>query len=405
MDSPAAVMVLCLAGAVNRRAVIQPLANDTSWGVTPNLWGAVIAEPGLKKSPVIQAVARPLEHIQDEWWLEHKEALKDYEAEKEKSELRRAAWRDQFKAASKKGNTAPDRPEDEPEQPEARRLIGNDSTFEALHAVMAANPAGILLIRDELTGLLSRLDQEQFGSERAFYLSAWNGDTPHTMDRIGRGTVHVPHCCLSLAGGIQPARLRSYLADALRDGPGNDGLIQRFQLLVWPDKPTDWRLVDRKPSAAYEETVSQVFRKLVQLDCDNPLQARFDPEAQQLFNAYLTGLEKKLLAGGLHPALISHLAKYRSLMPSLALLFELAARAAGGFDGFDGSNPGEFQNFLVSLEHVRLAAAWCDYLESHAQRVYSCITTPQMRAARELAEKVRQRQIGADGSFSCREFT
>jgi hypothetical protein len=118
---------------------------------------------------------------------------------------------------------------------------------------------------------------------------------------------------------------------------------------------------------------------------------------------WLTELEKKLLSGGLHPAMVSHLSKYRSLMPSLALLFELADRAAGGFDGFVGSNPGEFQNFLVSLEHVRLAAAWCDYLESHAQRVYSCITTPQMRAARELAEKVRQRQIGADGSFSCRD--
>ena len=32
MDFPAVVMVLCLAGAVNRRAVIQPKANDTGWG-------------------------------------------------------------------------------------------------------------------------------------------------------------------------------------------------------------------------------------------------------------------------------------------------------------------------------------------------------------------------------------
>ena len=39
MDFPGVLMVLCLAGAVNRRAVIQPKENDSSWIVTPNLWG------------------------------------------------------------------------------------------------------------------------------------------------------------------------------------------------------------------------------------------------------------------------------------------------------------------------------------------------------------------------------
>ena len=46
---------------------------------------------------------------------------------------------------------------------------------------------------------------------------------------------------------------------------------------------------------------------------------------------------------------------------------------------------------------------WCDYHESHACRIYSCITTPQMRAAQLLAEKIRKRQIAAGGLFSCRD--
>src|ERR1051326_4671412 len=37
IDYPAAVIVLCLAGAVNRRAVMQPKANDSSWVIVPNL--------------------------------------------------------------------------------------------------------------------------------------------------------------------------------------------------------------------------------------------------------------------------------------------------------------------------------------------------------------------------------
>jgi putative DNA primase/helicase len=63
---------------------------------------------------------------------------------------------------------------------------------------------------------------------------------------------------MSMLGGIQPGRLRSYLVDAIKDGPGNDGLIQRFQLLVWPDTSTDWTYVDRAPNAAAECSEPQI---------------------------------------------------------------------------------------------------------------------------------------------------
>jgi putative DNA primase/helicase len=392
MDYPAVVMVLCLAGAVNRRVVIQPKANDTGWVIVPNLWGGIIAPPGFMKSPVIQAATRPLNQIQTEWRQEHEEALTDYAREKEEYELRRAAWKEQYKAASKKGNTAPDRPEDEPEEPKLRRLIVNDATFEALHQTMSENPAGILVIRDELTGWWSQLDRAGREGERAFCLQAWNGDTGHTIDRIGRGTIHVEACCMSMLGGIQPGRLRSYMVDALEDGPSNDGLIQRFQLLVWPDTAPDWNYVDRAPDAASEQQAARVFRKLVELDGENPARFRFASHAQELFIEWQAELEAKIRGGELHPALICHLSKYRSLMPALAVLFHLAETAAGNGDAD-----------TVSLRHAQQAAAWCEYLESHARRVYSCIVTPQLRAARELADKIKHRKVGTDGFFSCRD--
>lgn len=390
IDYPAVVVVLCLAGVVNRRAVIQPKASDTGWLIVPNLWGGIIAPPGFMKSPVIQAATRPLNQIQSEWRQEHEAALKDYAREKEEYELRRAAWKEQFKAASKKGNRAPDRPEDEPEEPKLRRLIVNDATFEALHQTMSENPAGVLMIRDELTGWLSRLDQEQYGTERGFALQAWNGDSPYDVIRIGRGSIHVEGCCMSVLGGIQPSRLRSYLVDALEDGPSNDGLIQRYQLLVWPDTAPDWSYVDRAPDAASEEQAARVFRKLVELDTENPARFRFAIDAQELFIEWLAELEAKIRGDELHPALISHLSKYRSLMPALAVLFHLAEAAAGNGDAD-----------TVSLRHAQQAAAWCEYLESHARRVYSCVVTPRLRAARELAEKIRAHKLTA--VFSSRD--
>jgi putative DNA primase/helicase len=403
MDFPAVVTMLGLAGVVNRRATIQPKAQDSSWIVVPNLWGGIVGESGVLKSPVIQAAARPLNQIQNKWHFEHKEAKKDYGRMKEEYELRLAVWKEQFKLASKKGHAVPDRPEDEPEEPKWRRFIVNDSTFEALHENMSKNPAGILVIRDELTGWWSTLDREGREGERAFCLEAWNGDTSFTIDRIGRGTIYVEACCMSILGGITPGRLRSYLADALRDGPSNDGLIQRFQLLAYPDIAPNWKYVDQAPDSASLERVERVFRKLVGLGCDNPLRFRFSPDAQQLFIEWLSDLETKLRGGELHPALVSHLSKYRKLMPALALLLELADRAARGLVGFLGSTLGESQNFWVSLEHVKQAAAWCDYLESHARRIYSCIVTPQLRAASELSQKIKHKKVGADGFFTYRD--
>jgi putative DNA primase/helicase len=221
-DYPAVAAVLCLAGVVNRRAVIQPKATDTSWVVVPDLWGGIIAPPGFMKSPVIAAITRPLVQIEAEWRREHEESLNDYQQQKEEADLRLTAWKEQFKADTKKGKATRKRPDDSPKEPNSRRLIVNDATFEALHQTMSENPAGVFVIRDELTGWWSTLDRPGREGERAFCLQAWNGDTGHTIDRIGRGTIHVEACCLTMLGGIQPGRLRSYLVDALADGPSND---------------------------------------------------------------------------------------------------------------------------------------------------------------------------------------
>jgi hypothetical protein len=397
MDYCAVVVLLCLAGCVSRRATIQPKANDTGWIVVPNLWGGIIAPPGFLKSPVIQAATQPLNQIQDGWRRDHNEALQRYAETKEEFELQISAWKEQYKRNLKSGKSAPERPTEKPQEPVSKRLIVNDATFEALHQTMSENPAGILVIRDELTGWWSTLDRTGREGERAFCLQAWNGNTGHTIDRIGRGTIHVDACCMSMVGGIQPGRLRFYLADALRDGPSNDGLIQRFQLLVWPETDSEWKYVDRPPDPAIEAQIKQIFKTLVELDHENPLQFRFDAGAQRLFIEWLTDLEAKIRGNDLHPALVSHVSKYRKLVPALALLFELADRAASGDEITNGPD------LLVSLEHTKQAAAFCDYLESHAFRIYSCVTTPQMRAARELADKIKSRKVGANGFFTFRD--
>ena len=287
-----------------------------------------------------------------------------------------------FKAACKKGDSADPAPENTIEPPAQKRLILTDSTFEKLHEILSENPAGVLVLRDELTGWLAGLDKQGHEGERAFYLQAWNGDSSFSVDRIGRGSIHVPAACVSLFGNIQPSRLRSYLSDAITGGPGDDGLFQRFQVLVWPDTQPDWVLVDRPPNPKALATAEKVFVALAKISTEASVRACFAPDAQSLFFDWLADLEGKVRGeSGIPPAMVAHLSKYRSLMPSLALLFELADRAAADEEIGLG--------MTVSLDHAKQAAVFCEYLESHARRVYACIISPETRAARDLARHIR----------------
>jgi putative DNA primase/helicase len=73
--------------------------------------------------------------------------------------------------------------------------------------------------------------------------------------------------CLCLFGGIQPARLQTYLADAVTGGPNDDGLMQRFQVLVWPDHSREWVNVDRAPNRKAQEAANGIFERLFTVMC------------------------------------------------------------------------------------------------------------------------------------------
>ena len=268
---------------------------------------------------------------------------------------------------------------EEPEELTQKRYITSDATIEKLAEILAVNPDGILYYRDELMGWLKGLDKVGRESDRAFYLEAWNGNGSHEVDRIGRGSVHVPALCVSIIGGIQPGPLTKYVGDALEEAEKADGLLQRFQVMVYPDmkgfEPTDIAPNKKAKNRAYE-----VFKKLAYLEAekfgataenvDDIPCVRFSPKAQQVFDAWRAEVEPRYRSGQYPAALESHMLKYRSLFASLALIFE-----AIDFVG-DVSEGGE-----VREENALRAAAWCTYLETHVLRVYyPLLDTPGRRA-------------------------
>jgi len=376
-DYPAAALIVMLAGALGRRAFIRPQRHD-NWRVIPNLWGAIVGRSGVMKSPVLHAVMGPLRRRQSVAMTVYESEMEAYQRQLQQQRVQKRIRRRMIAA------TAPDHQECAPwdaetlTPPVCTRYLVNEATIEKVHVILKENPHGLLYLRDELSGWIAQLDQRGRERDRAFFLETWDGDGDFTFDRVGRGTVYASHLCLSVFGGLQPARLKEYLADAVRGGAGDDGFMQRFQLLVWPDVDPNWEEIDRLPDTRAESRVEQILDRLLQISPEDPFRARFSAAAQERFCAWRKELEQRIRSGDLEPALESHLAKSRSLLPKLALLFHLAE------DGREEEIP---------MVQAQRAAKFCAYLESHARRVYGCVASRPLQMAATLGRKLRRGRL------------
>jgi hypothetical protein len=407
VDFVAIGAITAVATVVGRKVGIRPKRQD-DWTVVPNLWGMIVGPPGVQKTPALVEAMRPLRRLVHEAEVTYQKELGKYQATVTELEVRRDVLKARLRTAVKRDiDTESIKSEllamsaDEP--PRERRYLTHDTTIEKLGELLNENPNGLLVYRDELSGFLVSMDRQGHEGDRSFYNEAWNGAGPFDYDRIGRGTLHIKAACVSVLGSIQPGPLGAYLQEAFA-GAGADGFIQRFQLAVYPDVPTVWRNVDRWPDSEAKTRVFDTFKALDELDVlalgaaqdkydDIPF-LRFAGEAQDVFDEWRTDLEARVRSDEEHPVILSHLGKYRSLMPSLALLLHLVD--AVGRDGAEGAA-------VVSLHAARCAAAWCDYLEAHARRIYQSVTARAETSASILAARIRAGKL--PDLFTPREVT
>lgn len=373
-DSPpdliAAAAMCSLCALVGKRVGIYPKRND-DWLVVPNLWGAGVNKVSRNKTAHLSEGTRYLKALNTQAREAHNDMMLDYSVDIEVHTLSLAAAKKPTNGkldADVVKATLRDLRDSTPVEPPRRRYIVTDTTVEKLSIIQSENPMGVLVLRDELTGWLRSIDREDHSEDRAYYLTGWNGTESWETDRISRAGVNVPSHVISVFGGIQPEKLVQYLR-AMVAGGGNDGLMQRLQLLVYPDSPKQTP-IDAAPDEEARALATKVFTNLDAIPCHDgheTIGIKFEDGAYEDFWRWYGELlaradrEKSSFVA-------AHLSKYASLCPSLALVIELAEAASSGVP--------DIQSLSVSDTSVAMAVAWCTYLETHARRIYGLVDDP-----------------------------
>jgi Protein of unknown function (DUF3987) len=152
---------------------------------------------------------------------------------------------------------------------------------------------------------------------------------------------------------------------------------------VWPDQAGEWRNVDRGLDIKSKDAAWGAFEYLDKLPLASvgevdpfggPSYLRFDITAVGLFEEWRSDLERRLRSGEMHPALASHLSKYRKLVPALALINQLS----------DGGTE------AISKKALERALSFAVYLETHARRVYAAGTAAETAAAKAILARIRK---------------
>ena len=386
-DFVAVPLLVAAASLVARHLRIAP-QRQTDWFESGNLWALIVGRPGWMKSPAMSQALAPMDRLEARAAEAFNAQSAEHQAEAMAAKLRAEASVNTARAALKKDGGADVAAlllaEAEGEAPTRRRYVVNDLTYEKLGEILAANPDGVLSVRDEMRGLFLSLAREESAPARAFYLQAWSGG-PYTFDRIGRGTVTVNDARLSIIGGIQPGPLCELVQQARR-GAADDGMIERF-LIAWPDAPGEWREVDRWPDSEGKRRAWETFERLDKLTAGGlgaeresdmygqprrlPF-VRFDDDAREAFGEWRSEFERTIRAAegeGLEGAL----SKFRHHVPALALALHVT-------DG--GTGP-------VALPATLRALTLAEYFESHARRLHCSGRRVTVKAARAIIDKAR----------------
>ena len=379
------VSLLARMGCVFSGKVQIALTRKTGWCASPNFFWAMIGDPSSGKSNALNATNKPIQLLSENARKKYSKEMKQYLQSVSLIESKIAAAKKGLETEGKKAKTDPaimtnfedsfkahmqELAELEERKPKLKRYTVTKVTVEKLILILEENPEGVMLEVDELSSSFVRLSKDDNADERGLYLSGFNGGLQYPYDTVKRGTVFIERLLLSIFGGIQPSKLKRFLNEA-RTGYQDDGMLQRFQGVVYPDKNSR-KLKDQPASVFLVNGITELFFNLDALPADTLV--RLDDTAQRLFDEWrdVTAENAQVLG---HPY-EAHLVKSYEFVASLAVYLYLA------------ENNGKLTpDKQISSKQILSAITLGGYFFSHANRMYGLVYKDNL-PARSLSEKL-----------------
>ena len=299
---------------------------EPGWHLCPNLWGIIIGNPGTNKSSLAERPVKIVRAIEKQFLEQFEREMKDYNRQM-----------DEIKEIKKRNKEAD---VTEPEKPVAKRMLTNNATVAAMARILSKKGDGVLLFRDEILGFLNTMSTDYQADGPQFYLECWGGGNSHTVDRVDR-TYFIENATLSIVGGIQPEPFAG-MCKACRES-GNDGMINRFLLTTWPDYVEKSGKRKQQLSRDLERKAFDCFARLksvepldvgaVQDDGSDTYYVPFDKEADKVVGKWLEFIAQRCNEeenkNDSDTFVIAQLSKFKSVVPSLALIIQLADHNEG----------------------------------------------------------------------------
>jgi hypothetical protein len=341
------------------------------WSEPSVFWAVVIGDSGTLKSPALRTALAPVFRLQRELFRAHEKEMKEYKSEK-------AAREEAIKKAKKEGKPPDDTM---PDEPTPVRILTSDVTVEKLGQLLADNPRGMLVVRDELRGWLASFTrykgQQAGGGDLPTWLEFFRAE-PAIIDRKtgDRCTLYIPRAAVSVCGGVQPETF----ARALTPEHFEAGLVARLVPAMPPKPPKKFSEAVISPET--QKDYEDLLRKLhaLKLDTDEqgepaPFGLRLTPQAKAAWVAfYDRWAVRQAEAEG---ELAACLAKLEAYAARFALVHHVVTRVAEGQDDCDPVEPASIEAGVALVE-------WFAY---EAERVYAMLHEPTAeRQTRRLVE-------------------
>ena len=269
----------------------------------PNLFGAIVAPSGMRKSPLYRTFAsKPLMRLQYRLLANYRELEKKYFEDSDRydsldSETRLIEF-----------------PEGKPRLISRKPMIAASSfTTQGIYRQYDSYPEqGIICVRDELKGLFGSFNQFSGGkgSDRQDLLSLYDGDSISELRAEGLVS-NAQRTPLSILGTIQP----EVLQEILGNGNDDDGLSARFLYCWQPLTASELPINDGQVNCDLNDVLYGLYSSL------NALPVReyqLSKNGYQIFRAYNNYLGQKMITTA-NPGLQKAFAKGAGICARLAI--------------------------------------------------------------------------------------